>query len=82
MIEESKCCSDLMKKYFNKELVMTKEDSKDFENSTKCWICNNVYVDHGVETRDHCHISAKNRGSAHSDCNIKGILNFYRIPQH
>ena len=36
IIEESKYCSDVMKKHFNKELVMTKEDSKDFENSTKC----------------------------------------------
>ena len=38
MIEESKYCSDLMKKHFNKELVMTKEDNEDFENSTKCWV--------------------------------------------
>ena len=38
MIEESMYCSDLMKKHFNKELVMTKEDNEDFENSTKCWV--------------------------------------------
>ena len=37
MIEESKYCSDVMKKHFNKELVMTKKDNEDFENSTKCW---------------------------------------------
>ena len=34
MIEESKYCSDVMKKYFNKELVINKEDNKDFETST------------------------------------------------
>ena len=34
MIEESKYCSDVMTKHFNKELVMTKEDNEDFENST------------------------------------------------
>ena len=45
MIEESKYCSDAMKKHFNKELVMTKEDSKDFEISTKCWICDKDYID-------------------------------------
>ena len=33
MIEESKYCNDAMKKHFNKELVMTKEDNKDFKNS-------------------------------------------------
>ena len=35
MIKESKYCSDVMKKHFNKELVMTKEDNEDFENSAK-----------------------------------------------
>ena len=35
-IEESKYCSGVMKKHFNKELVMTKEDNENFKNSTKC----------------------------------------------
>ena len=42
MVEERNYCSHVMKKYFYKELVMTKEDDADFENSTKCWICDNV----------------------------------------
>ena len=53
MIEKGKYCSDVMKKHFNKEIVMTKEDNEDFENSAKCWICNNDYVDGGVKVRDH-----------------------------
>ena len=36
IIEESKYCSDLMKKDFKKELVMTKIHVEDFKNSTKC----------------------------------------------
>ena len=36
MIEASKYYSDVMKNHFNKELVMTKKDNEDFENSTKC----------------------------------------------
>ena len=36
MIEESKYCIDMIKKHFNKALVMTKEDNEVFENSTKC----------------------------------------------
>ena len=44
MIKESKYCTDVMKKHFNRELVMTKKDGEDFGNSTKCWICNNVGV--------------------------------------
>ena len=39
MIEESKYCSKVTKKHFHKELVMNKDDNKDFKNSTKCWIC-------------------------------------------
>ena len=45
MIEEGKYYSDVAKKHFNKELVMTKKDNVDFKNSTKCWICDNVYVE-------------------------------------
>ena len=56
MIEERKDCSDVMKKDFNMELVMTKEDNEDFENSTKSWICDNDYIDDDVKVRDHCHI--------------------------
>ena len=75
LIEESKYCSDVMKKHFNKELVMTKEDSEDFENSTKCWIYDNDYIDADVKVRDHCHITGKYRASAHRDCNINVKLN-------
>ena len=41
MIEES-----------NKELVMTKKDNEDFNNSTKYWICGNDYVDDVIEVRN------------------------------
>ena len=75
MIEESECCSDVMKKHFNKELVMTKEDNEDFKNSNKCWICDNNYIDTDVKVRDHCHITGKYRGSAHRDCNTNVNLN-------
>ena len=34
-VEERKCCSDVMKKHFNKQLVMIKKDVAYFENSTK-----------------------------------------------
>ena len=59
MIKESKYCSEVMKKHFNKEFVMTKEDNEIFKNSTKCWICDNDYTDNDVKVRDHCHITGK-----------------------
>ena len=59
MIEETKYCSDVIKKHFNKKLVMSKGDNEDFKNFTKCWICDNDYVDNNVKVRDHCHITGK-----------------------
>ena len=56
-IEESKYCNDVIKKHFNKELVMTTEDSEDFKNPTKCWICDNDFTDNDVKVTDHCHIT-------------------------
>ena len=75
MIEESKYCSEVIKKHFNKELVMAKKDNENFKNSTKYWICDNTYVNGDIKVRDHCHITGKYRGSAHRDCNINVRLN-------
>ena len=36
MVEKSKCCSDVMKKHFNKEFVINNEDNENFTKSTKC----------------------------------------------
>ena len=44
MTKESKHCNDALKKHFNKELVMTKEDSENGESSTKFWICDNIFA--------------------------------------
>ena len=67
------------KTHFNKELLLTKKDNEDFENSTICWTCDNVYVDADVKVRDHCNITEKYGGSAHKGCNINVKLN-HKIP--
>ena len=48
---------------------MTKEQNKDSENSTKCWICDNYCID-DFKVTDHCYITGKYKSSAHIDCNI------------
>ena len=48
-----------MKNHFNKELVMTKKDNKDFENLIKYCICDDDYIDGGAKVRDHCHITGR-----------------------
>ena len=57
MIAGRKYWSKEKEKYFKEELVMTKEDNKDFKIPTKCWICGNNYVDNNVRRRNHCHIT-------------------------
>ena len=47
--------------------MITKEDNENFKNSTKCWICDNGYIDKDVKVKDHCHMTGKYRGSAHRD---------------
>ena len=88
MIGGSKYCRDVMKKHFNEELVMTKEDNEDFKNSTKCWICHNDYIDTDVKVRNHCHFTGKYRGSGHVISILNSIINlklnhenFYCISQ-
>ena len=49
---------------------MTKKDNENFESSTKCWICDNVFVEIDFKVRDHCHVPEKYRGAARRDCNI------------
>ena len=78
-IKEGKCCSEVMKKHFNKELAITKKDNEDFTNSTKYWIFDNSHVDGDVKVKGHSHITGKYRGSVHRDCNINVKLN-HKIP--
>ena len=73
MAKENKCCSDVMKKHFNKEFMMTKKDNEDFENSTECQNCDYNYVNGDVKVRDHCHITGKYRDSTHKYCNFETI---------
>ena len=76
MIEESKYCTGMMQKHFHKELVMTKKDNEDFKNSTKCWICDHIYVEGNVKVTDHFHIIGKYKRYAHRACNINVELNY------
>ena len=61
MIRES---SDPIKKHFNKERLMTKEDDEDFDYSTKFWIWDNFYVEGYFKVADLCHITGKCKGCA------------------
>ena len=52
-----------------KEMVFTKEDEKQFNKASECWICGELLGNDRV--RDHCHYTGRYRGPAHNSCNLK-----------
>ena len=71
MLKEVEYCKTVIKKHFNKPLVMTEVDEQHFKTMDGCHICGEKYTDKDVNVRDHCHITGKFRGSAHQECNLK-----------
>ena len=71
MLEEAEYCKAVIKKQFNKPLVMIKDDGQCFITMNGCHICGEKYDEIDVRVRDHCHITGKFRGSAHQECNLK-----------
>ena len=58
-------CKKIIKKHFNKNLVMSAEDEENFQLSNICLICNKLFDARDNKVRDHCHVTGKYRGSAH-----------------
>ena len=56
-----------------KKMIFGEKEAIDFNNATKCWICQGELGPDKV--RDHCHFSGRYRGAAHNECNLK-----YRRP--
>ena len=52
----------------NKDIVITQEDEEDYRNNDICRFCEKFIESDKV--RDHCHLTGKYRGPAHSKCNI------------
>lgn len=71
MLNKVEHCKDVMKRQFNKPLVM----SDDEEAAEVCHICGEQYKETDLRVRDHCHVTGKWRVSAHQECNLKLRLN-------
>ena len=41
IVKEYQYCKKVMNKHFNKNLIMTEEEEKQFQSSNTCWICKN-----------------------------------------
>ena len=46
-----------MKKHFNKNLIMNKEEEYLFQQSNNCWICKKLINNNDEKVRDHCHVT-------------------------
>ena len=55
-------------KNIKKDIIMTEKDEKDYKNINVCRFCEKNIVSDKV--RDHCLLTGKYRGPAHSKCNI------------
>ena len=66
-------CKKVMKKHFNKNLIMTEEE--EFQSSSTCWICEKLIEYDYEKVRDHCHITGEFRSAVHSSSNINLQLN-------
>ena len=72
MLKEDNYCNRIIKKHFNKKLIMTEKDEENFKNEKYCHICNKNYnKNYNQQVRDHDHFTGKYMGSAHKECNTK-----------
>ena len=74
VFKEYDYCRSVIKKHFNKNLVMTAEENEEFERSNICWICGKL-TDFDDKVKDHGHITGKYRGYAHWSCSINLKIN-------
>ena len=57
ILNEYDYCRKIIKKHFNKNLVMPEELEKRFQSCNKCWICNKLFVAEDNKVRDHDHVT-------------------------
>ena len=69
VFKEYDYCKGVLKKWFNKKLIMTAEENELFERSNICWICGKL-IELDDKVREHCHITGKYGGCAHWPCSI------------
>ena len=60
----------MVKKHFNKNLIMSAKEEERFQLSNICWICNKLFDVSDNKVRDHCRITEKYTGAAHWSCNV------------
>ena len=70
ILKEHEYCKKVMKKHFNKNLIMTEKEEKQFQSSSTCWLCEKLIENDDEKARNHCHNTGKFRSAARWACNI------------
>ena len=65
ILKEYQYCKKVLKKHFNKNLIMGEKEKEQFQSSNTCWICEKLIDDDNEKVRNHCHVIGKFRGAAH-----------------
>ena len=86
MLEEFGYCKKVLKKHFNKKLILNESGEENFWPSNTCWIYEKLLDDEKV--RDHWHITGQYRGASHWSCNVnlkldkKNFIIFYNLKRY
>ncbi|KYN28549.1 hypothetical protein ALC57_02028 [Trachymyrmex cornetzi] len=59
--------------------VLYKQQWETCRSATRCYICGKLFAPDDTRVRDHCHLTSKFRGPAHSNCNLN-YKNSFNIP--
>ena len=70
ILSEYRYCREVIKKHFNKDLIMSTKEKERFQLANSCSICDKLFDVGDEKVRDHCHITGKYRGASHWSCNI------------
>ncbi|XP_067211748.1 uncharacterized protein [Linepithema humile] len=52
---------------------LTREESEEFRSAVTCHVCEKPLTADDTRVRDHCHLTGRYRGAAHSSCNLNYI---------
>ena len=78
ILKESQYCKKVIKKHFNKNLMMS-EDEEQFQLHNTCWICEKLIDNDDEKVRDHCHLTGKFRGATNLPLNKKVPIIFHNL---
>ena len=70
IIKEYDYCREVIKQYFNKNLLMSEGDEERFQMSNKCCICDKLFDVGDLRCKRSLSCNKKCRGSAHWSCNV------------